>query len=529
MNRKSLLFLTVLALSLSSCTNPYGDKEGVVTPLNVGIIGSSMGDIRFVPIEGEPTLVLTPFNTSIVGNLYHYEDTYTESELEAIKEKFDFDMQYYYALSDRHYDYTVNGEKIVNLKTINDSPRGVPIPVDPFLFELLQESYEFSLNTADGDGNLLFDIFTGNLNDYYEEKLDTLGKKTSLDMALYLANNVEFSSDVDLAEIESIVARTPVTKEEAEGLLEFDEENSTVTFNSFVKDGERIDDIAISLSAVSKGFATEWISDAFLEEYPDISLLINSGTSSIKAVGKRPDGKEWNIRLTNPLYSEARVSPVGLNPYEVSFAKKGAFSLSTSGYYEHYFYVFDPEQDQYVRREHILYPKTGVSTSFFDQVSVFNDDAGLADMYTTTLMLASSIDEAVSLVERLDAIYGLDTKMILLFKSEEGSPLEPYQYSLSDVEDLSPNGLPQVYLKEDAEYAGNAIVEIDGEKVYIGDYTDLKTSDIDRQKGSVSQRRRKCFETYWVSADIYGDFSYIEDSKAVPYPEERKAVLYRGG
>lgn len=534
MKRKALLFLTAIVIALPSCTmidpssqDTSNGTAGIVTPLNVGIIGTSIGDIRFVPEEGDDTLSRTPFNTFIQGKLYHYKDTYTEEELESIKDNFDLDMEYYSALSDRHYDYTYKGEKITNLKTINDSPRGTPIEVDPFLFSLLKESYEFSLNTEDEDGYLLFDIFTGKLNDYYEDKLDTLGEKTSLNLAMYLSNNAEFSTDVDMKTIQSLVEETPVTKDEAEGLLEFDEENSTVTFNSFVKDGKIIDDVEISLSAVSKGFATQWVSDALLEEYPDISLLIDSGSSSIKAVGQRPDGKAWTIRLTNPLYSEARVSPDNLNPYEVAFVKEGAFSLSTSGYYEHYFYVYDPEEQYYTRREHILLPKTGLSTSFFDQVSVFNEDAGLADMYTTTLMLANSVKEAVDIVNRLDEIYGLDTGMILCFKSQEGNPLSLYRYGIDDVSNLSAKGLPQVYLTEDATYSGTDVQDVDGRKLYVGDYSDLDVKDIDRDKETVSQRQRKCNETYWVSADIYDGFSYL-GNKDLSYPDERKAVLYKG-
>lgn len=506
--KKSLLLVLFTLLSLSSCRIDEKKDQRVYTVFS-DVIGTNIGRVRVRSDDPGVALILPPFRTSITATVYYYDGGFREEELEALDDAINFDLQYYYALSDRHYDYTLDGEEIVNVKTINEAPRGTAVAVDPFLFDLLKESYEFSLNTADDDGNLLFDIFAGNLNGFYEEKLSKTAIQTPLDKALSMANNAIFSSDVDQESLDEIIARTPVTKEEAEGLLEFDEANSTVTFQPFVKNGITYDDVEISLSAVAKGFATERISEEIDEEYPDISLLINSGSSSIKAIGEKPDGKSWNIRLTNPYYDErAYAENEGRNPYEVGLRHDGPFTMSTSGYYGNYFYVYDPEEEHYLRRDHIIYPATGLSVSFFDQVSVFNEDAGLADMYTTTLMLSSSVQEALDLIDRLDAIYELDTESIFVFKSVKEDALSGYSYKNSELTPLSSLGLPIVNLKDKVRYEG--------------DYTDIAAEDI---QSSVSRPERDFRMTYLASSGVYGKLELVEDENSVPYPEKRLAVL----
>ena len=516
MKNKSLLSFPLLAALLSSCSfqGSTDHSKEAVSALSVYTISDINGDIRVVLDEGSGLLGVDPFQTVISGSLYYYQGDYTEEQLQAIKDEFSYDFQFYSALSDRHYDYTMDGDAktpIVNVKTINDTPRGTPIEVDPFLFDILQESYEFSLETADENGNLRFDIFTGHLNQYYEDKLTDANRpdtKNALDYTLQYANGLLFSTDCDMEELDSIIASTPVTKEEAEGLLEFDAEKHTVTFNSLVKNGRTIDDVELSLSAVGKGFATERITEKLQSEYPDISLVINSGTSSIKTVGERPDGKNWNIRLENPVFGETN-DTVGINPYETGLSVSGQFNMSTSGYYQHYFYVFDLNQDEYIRRDHIINPSTGLSTSYFDTVSIFNQDTGLADMYTTTLMLTSSIEEAVSLLNHLDAVYGQKSEMILTFKSQKGSPLTHYAYRNSELTNRTPEGYPTAWLQDGT--------------TYTGDYTDISGEDI---RGSLSKAERDFGETYWITSGLSSSFFLLEGDD-LSNPGSSRAVIVK--
>lgn len=504
MKKTAILAFASLLPLLASCTgDDLSDKEKVKT-LNAPMIGSAIGDIRVVPEEGENSVV-NPFNTSISGSLYYYEGDYTEDELEAIEDDYSYYLCYFSALSDRHRYYTTaDGDGIVNLRTINEMPRETPIEVDPFLYDLLKESYTFSLQTADSNGDLYFDIFTGALNEVYENKFERMNV-TALDKAMTLANgDVQFAPDIDEGILEDALSKTPSTLEECDGLLSFDDEKKAVTFHELYRDGKPVEGIELSLSGVAKGFATEFLSDYFSEKYPNISLLINSGTSSIKAIGERPDKRSWNIRMTNPIYKE-KTALSDLNASEVYFSKAGAFSLSTSGYYEHYFYVNDADSDTYPRRDHILFPATGKSRSFFDQVTILLSDAGLADMYTTTLMLATSVEDALSLKERLDEYYDVQSEAIFFFKSEVGDPMTHYSYSRSEMSPLSDKGLPIVEVKD-----GN-----DATKVvrYEGDYSDIQPDDI---VSSVTTASRDFRETVLGTPGIFPSLAYIEGEDMKP-------------
>ena len=152
--KKSLLLVLFTLLSLSSCRIDEKKDQRVYTVFS-DVIGTNIGRVRVRSDDPGVALILPPFRTSITATVYYYDGGFREEELEALDDAINFDLQYYYALSDRHYDYTLDGEGIVNVKTINEAPRGTAVAVDPFLFDLLKESYEFSLNTADDDGNLL--------------------------------------------------------------------------------------------------------------------------------------------------------------------------------------------------------------------------------------------------------------------------------------------------------------------------------------------------------------------------------------
>ncbi len=480
----------------------------MVTSLSVDmILRSGSGRVKFVRGEDSSTSVLNAFNTSIYGQLYYYDGTYTTEELEEIQDEFSYQFCRLYALSDYHYDFIVDGEEINNLKTINDSyGTGEAVVVDEYLYDLLKETYEFSIRSAKEDGSLRFDIFAGETNDLYEYKLNRLtSSMTAKNKALSMVNNFIFSDDV-LDDVEPLVEDTPKTVSDCEGLLEFDDEDHSVVFNKF-KDAESV---KISLSAAAKGKATEYVADYFESLYPDISLLINSGTSSIKAIGSRPDGRSWTIRYMNPLNAECYRVDEEINTYEVKLSLTGAFNLSTSGYYEHYFYVYDEESDEYIRRDHIINPSTGVSTSYFDQVSIISDDAFLADMYTTTMMTCSSVEESESLKTTLDSYYNLDTACIYCFKSVEDDPLTLYKYRHSEIDNLSEYNLPVMELSDGTRYGG--------------DYSDISVDDISK---CVSKADRSFKETYLADSHIYGNMSIIDDTSVTPNQDKILAVLQK--
>lgn len=486
MNKTLILSLSILCLiSITACNSSKNEK---VLSMDCGSIYAGRGDIRVLDSDFIPV-----FDTSITGNMYYYESDYSETQLSDIENTFVDTFKYLHALSDRHYDYfdyrnSDDGEKINNVKTINDyCGDSDGITVDPYLFDMLKTAYEFSL-ASDGK----FNIFLGRLSDIYERKFDTLSSSSSaLDAELSYTTGLVFSSfsEEEKNKIDSIMKTTPMNRGDMEGLLEFDEATHRIIFNEF-----KGNQIEISLGGMAKGYATEYIADTLEEKYPGICLLINSGMSSIKAIGTRPDKKKWRIRYTNPAYAEKAVSDN--NPYyqnEVAITSDGGFNLSTSGFYEQYFYSFNRDSKDITRYSHIL-SETGYSKQFFDQVTVYLDDSGLADMYSTALFNTESVDEALSLFKKLNQDYEIDdAELVLCHKENDKGHFTP---SLSDITPLSNNGLPIARLAKDASR-------------YEGDYTDIKASDISE---SLSEYNPVFKEKYTISSGLKGNVSLLTEN-----------------
>lgn len=504
MNKKPLIFLPLL-FNLFGCEEKE-DTQLYIASNNVSsLIYLNNGDIKI--IDGQ---YAQSFNTSITLNLYHSKNQYTEGEINDIFSTASYYFRYYHALSDRHYKYSeVKDNKDVlinNVKVINESyGSGNKIKVDKFLYDLLKSSYEFTQNS-----NGKFNMFIGSLNSIYESKLNDLfdEEKTILDQAFMISSNLVFSefSDSEKTEILNVTNSLPKENDDFKDILTFYDETSEVKFNKYKNDNGK--NLEISLGGNAKGFATQAICDKLNEKYPDISLMLNSGFSSIKAIGSKVDGNDWRIRYNNPIYYEASGYKENIyNQSEIYVMNKGGFNISTSGYYNQYFYEYD--NGNFLRRNHILDPKTGYSNDFFDQVSIYLDDTGLADMYTTALMNCSSLDEAVTLFNLLNSKYEDKTSnagLILCYKVDDD--LNHFKYSLNDFKNLSSYSLPKLNMKDNT--------------IYEGDYSDLKdTSNI---KSVASSFEPKFKEMYKISSNIF-DKANILDSTQVQKPNNIIAIL----
>lgn len=498
-------FLSLVLLSgCQTKANENNTEEGeiCVQQISAGYISSAgTGKIK----ADTKYYFNTPFNTEITGNIYYKENQYTDSDISDISESFKYHLQYYHALVDRHYDYKLyssendkTGTKINNVKTINESyGTEKPVIVDEFLYDVLKASYEFTLNS---DGK--FNMFLGAINDIYESKLNSNNSSfTALDYSLTLANDFTFASDFDEKEISQAVSFLPITKEELNGLLSFNDNDHSVTFHKLSKVTNDVYAPQISLGGNGKGYAIQRLSTDLSLEFPGISMLINAGHSSIKTVGTKPSSSPWKIKYTNPVYRERTgiSSSSKLISEEVGIAVDGQFNLSTSAYYEQYFYVYQKDEDIYLRRSHIINPTTGYSESFFDQVSVLNDDAGLADMYTTALMNTTSVKEAYELFGKLNRIYQQDdSALILCYKSKKDDFDTLYQYKNSELSNLSSYQYPTLKRKSDGT-------------IYSGDYTDLTSKDIYNDYQINSLPNREFSETYYMTKNVYDKRIIIEE------------------
>lgn len=500
MKKSNLLIVFLTILSLSSCQTER--RQEMV---------ASFSSPYWIPLPSEEGRVkvktsdfVTPFNTSISASLYYYEGDFSKEQLEEIQSSFVFEMEKAHALSDRHYSYTLDGKDIVNVKTINDSyGKDMAIKVDDYLFDLLKASYSFTLAS-----DSKFNMFLGYVNDIYEDKLNAIksldGERyiSALDRVMTSVSNLRFSSfdSYQKGKIEELSRNLPTSQSSLKDILTFDEKEKSVTFHSKFDEKGNLIPLSISLGGNAKGFFTQYFCDLLSERYKDSCFIMNSGTSSIKTTALRPDKKSWNVRYINPAYQECLdKDKTSLNQYELILSVKDSFNISTSGYYENYFYELVDKKIQ--RRSHILDPKTGYSNSYFDQASVLLEDTGLADMYTTALMNTSSIEEATSLFAKLNDIYHQENASLILCVKEKDD--NPYSYSLSSYSPLNEDGYPICSLKDGS--------------FYQGDYTNLSYSDI----SSIETAFKDSFqETIYVSKDIYSSCKIEENENSISVLKE---------
>lgn len=501
-----------MASSGNVSSRPKGEEK--IYSMETGYIGIASGDVRVVAPEGSTRVGVSPFSTSIQGRLYYYEDDFDKDDLRVIASDFNSLFCYYHALSDNHYDYrqvterddrgnAINRKQIINVKYLNDHP-DTDIEVDPFLFDLIKTSYDFTINSS-----LLFNRFSESLSSLYEKKLseDEYSGK-ALNKALSLATNVRFKDDFTEEEISNARKSVPSSLDEAKNSITFNPEKHTIRLNTIIRDGKRIVPRR-NLGGSAKGFATKKVAEYFEQVYPGISLMINSGSSSILAVGSRPDDKPWKISYTNPVYKEQRMDGKK-NPAERYLEFSGSFNRSTSGYYEHYFYCYNQETKEIHRRDHIFNTENGFSSPFFDQVSVIIDDTGIADRYTTAIRNTKSVQEAYGLFKKLNAIYSFDGDLMLCYKGKKKDEDSLYSYTRNSLSPLSDKGYPISVLNDGSEYKG--------------DYSDLSASSI----STVTTKNNFDFSEIYLRTDKRYQSAHLFTNVTpsyFPYPENSISVL----
>jgi len=125
----------------------------------------------------------------------------------------------------------------------------------------------------------------------------------------------------------------------------------------------------IGFGALGEGYAADKSRDLMLSKGIQSGIVNASG--DMIAWGKQPDGKPWNIGITNPFNTEKLVSVVPIN--------NGA--VTTSGSYEK-FVVFNGK-----RYSHIINPATGYPSTGLSSVTVFGPSAEMANGFSTSIMV----------------------------------------------------------------------------------------------------------------------------------------------
>ncbi len=125
----------------------------------------------------------------------------------------------------------------------------------------------------------------------------------------------------------------------------------------------------IGFGAIGKGYAAD-MAKKLLQKKGVKSGIINA-SGDMNTWGKQPNGKDWQVAITNPFNKN---KAFGLLPL-----KHGA--VVTSGNYEKFVKFNDK------RYTHIINPKTGYPSSGIVSVTVFATKAELADALATSIFV----------------------------------------------------------------------------------------------------------------------------------------------
>jgi thiamine biosynthesis lipoprotein len=131
----------------------------------------------------------------------------------------------------------------------------------------------------------------------------------------------------------------------------------------------KLSGMKIGFGALGEGYATDKCRNIMLAKR--IKAGIVNGSGDMTAWGKQPNGKDWNIGMTNPFHPDTLFAVVPLN--------NGA--VTTSGSYEK-FVVFNGK-----RYSHIINPATGYPATGLCSVSVFGPNAETANGLSTSIMV----------------------------------------------------------------------------------------------------------------------------------------------
>ena len=135
----------------------------------------------------------------------------------------------------------------------------------------------------------------------------------------------------------------------------------------------------LDLGAVAKGYAGDRAAE-LLQDVGVTSALLNLGSSTIRAIGAKPDGSSWRIAIQDPNDTSAYAGVVSVTD----------MAIDTSGGYERYF-----EGDDGEIYWHILNPDTGYpAKSGLISVTVLSDSALTGDGLSTALFVMG-LDKAI--------------------------------------------------------------------------------------------------------------------------------------
>ena len=256
----------------------------------------------------------------------------------------------YHRLYDIYNDY----DGINNIKSVNDNAGVAPVKVSKEILDLLKLGKDLYEKSA-GDVNIAF----GSVLKIWHVAREISEADPS---KAYVPDTEELKKASLHCNIEDVV---------------IDEAGSTV----FLKDPE----MSLDVGAIAKGYAAELVADELRERGFDC-FLITAGTSSIKAVGRKPDGSSWT-------------SAVETDP-DMSIIEISDHSITTSGIYQRYYEV-DGRTYHHIINKDTLMPENN-----YISVTLITDDCGYGDGLATAVFNMSP-EDGLEFVNGQSGVYGM--------------------------------------------------------------------------------------------------------------------------
>ncbi len=166
---------------------------------------------------------------------------------------------------------------------------------------------------------------------------------------------------------------------------------SKVGYENIIVDNKRstiflkLPGMKIGFGAIGKGYAADKAKALLMKEGVVAGIINASG--DMNTWGKKPDGTDWKVAITNPFNKHKAFALLPL--------KEGA--VVTSGDYEKYV------EFNGVRYAHIINPKTGYPATGIISATVFSPSAELADALATSVFVMG-IEVGLNLINQLPDI-----------------------------------------------------------------------------------------------------------------------------
>lgn len=143
----------------------------------------------------------------------------------------------------------------------------------------------------------------------------------------------------------------------------------------------------IDLGGIAKGFAADEVKDIFIKNSIESAIIDLGG--NIAVMGKKPNGKPWNIGLQNPFKSRGECAGI------ITVSNK---SIVTSGNYERYF------MRNGRRYHHIIDPLTGYpSQSGIISATIISDSSIDGDGLSTSVFIMG-LYRGIDFIEAMNGI-----------------------------------------------------------------------------------------------------------------------------